>query len=81
MRNGNAIKERLKQKQEQKKPGGNGKKEDLINQTANRVHHNEECPGDLRKEGMANVFKAGELYSSNNWQQAAHFSDLAATKF
>ena len=51
-----------------------------ICQTKDWPHHKEECPGHLRKVGMANLAKAESFHEQNNWPQALRFSDLAATK-
>ena len=49
-------------------------------QTADWVHHKEECPGHLRKVGMANLAKAAGFHDQRNWVQALRYSELAATK-
>ena len=51
-----------------------------ICQTADWIHHNEECPGHLRKMGMTNLEKAKAFYDANNWSQSLRYADLAATK-
>ena len=51
-----------------------------ICQTADWVLHKEECPGHLRKIGMANLEKAKGFRRENNWQQTLYHADLAATK-
>ena len=51
-----------------------------ICQTADWAHHKEECPGHLRKVGMANLEKAQGFYRECNWPQSLRYSDLAATK-
>ena len=51
-----------------------------ICQTADWPHHKEECPGHLRKVGMANLTKAREFHDANNYPQLLHHADLAATK-
>ena len=52
-----------------------------ICQTADWVHHKEECPGHLRKVGMANLEKAKGFDRVHNWQQTLRHAELAATKF
>ena len=49
-------------------------------QTADWPHHKEECPGHLRKVGMANFVKAQGYGRERNWPQTLRCSDLAATK-
>ena len=49
-------------------------------QTADWAHHKEECPGHLRKVGMANLERAERFERANNWQQTFHHANLAATK-
>ena len=49
-------------------------------QTADWPLHKEECPGHLRKIGMANLEKAKGFCGVNNYPQALRYSDLAATK-
>ena len=49
-------------------------------QTAHWAHHKEECPGHLRKIGMANLKKAKGFEREQNWPQALRYADLAATK-
>ena len=51
-----------------------------ICQTADWAHHKEECPGHLRKVGMANLQKARVFYQERNLVQAFRHADLAATK-
>ena len=51
-----------------------------ICQTADWAHHKEECPGHLRKVGMANLEKAKGFLRANNWPQVLRYSDLAAIK-
>ena len=51
-----------------------------ICQTADWGHHKEECPGHLRKVGMANIEKAKGFARQQNWQQAHRHADIAATK-
>ena len=49
-------------------------------QTADWVHHKEECPGHLRKVGIANLTKAKGFNDQQNWVQTLRYSELAATK-
>ena len=51
-----------------------------ICQTADWVHHKEECQGHLRKVGMANLAKAAGFQDQHNWVQLLHYGELAATK-
>ena len=51
-----------------------------ICQTADWPRHKEECPGHLRKVGMAHLEKAKGFDRANNWPQMLRYSDLAATK-
>ena len=51
----------------------------IICQTADWNHHKEECPGHLRKVGMAHLAKAKGFHGSN-WTQTLRYADLAATK-
>ena len=51
-----------------------------ICQTADWVHHKEECPGHLRKLGMAHLEKAQGFHRARNWQQTLRYADLALTK-
>ena len=51
-----------------------------ICQTADWAHHKEECPGHLRKVGMANLEKAKGFDRENNWPQTLRHAELAATK-
>ena len=51
-----------------------------INQTADWQHHKEECPGHLRKMGMANLEKASGFKADNNHVQALRHAELALTK-
>ena len=51
-----------------------------ICQTADWPHHKEECPGHLRKVGMANLAKAKGYNREQNWPQTLRHADLAATK-
>ena len=52
----------------------------LICQTADWVHHKEECPGHLRKVGQANLDKAMGFYQQQNWVQTLRYGELAASK-
>ena len=52
----------------------------VICQTADWTHHKEECPGHLRKVGMANLAKAMGFHLQQNWVQALRYGELAATK-
>ena len=49
-------------------------------QTADWSHHKEECPGHLRKVGMANLAKAKGFHREQNWVQTLRYGQLAATK-
>ena len=49
-------------------------------QTADWTHHKEECPGHLRKVGMANLEKSMEFHQQQNWMQALRYGELAAMK-
>ena len=51
-----------------------------ICQTADWVHHKEECPGHLRKMGMAHLEKARGFLRDNNYVQALRYAELALTK-
>ena len=51
-----------------------------ICQTADWAHHKEECPGHLRKVGMANLAKAQGFDRDQNYVQMLRCSDLAVTK-
>ena len=51
-----------------------------ICQTAHWTHHKEECPGHLRKVGMAHIQKAEGFYRQRNWVQTLHHGELALTK-
>ena len=51
-----------------------------ICQTADWVHHKEECPGHLRKIGMANLVKARGFHRQRIWQQTLRHAEIAATK-
>ena len=52
----------------------------VVCQTADWTHHKEECPGHLRKVGMANLVKAEGFQQQQNWVQSLRYGDLAATK-
>ena len=52
----------------------------VVCQTADWPRHKEECPGHLRKMGMAHLKKAKVFYDERNWVQALRYADLAATK-
>ena len=49
-------------------------------QTDDWPHHKEECPGHLRKIGMASLQKAKGFHQQQNWLQALRHSDFALTK-
>ena len=51
-----------------------------ICQTANWVHHKEECDGHLRKVGKANLEKANGCYFLRNWVQLLRYGEIAAIK-
>ena len=51
-----------------------------ICQTADWSHHKVECPGHLRKVGMAHLEKARTFNQGNNWLQTLRYADLALTK-
>ena len=51
-----------------------------ICQTADWPHHKEECPGHLRKIGMAQLEKAKGYHGQRIWPQTFRHADLAATK-
>ena len=51
-----------------------------INQTADWQHHKEECPGHLRKVGIANLEKAKGYHDAISWPQTLRHADVAATK-
>ena len=51
-----------------------------ICQTANWIHHKEECPGHLRKIGMSNLVKAREFHRERNFPQSFRHADISATK-
>ena len=52
----------------------------VICQTADWAHHKDECPGHLRKLGMAHLEKAEGFYQQQNWVQTLCYGELAATK-
>ena len=52
----------------------------VICQTANWVHHKEECDGHLRKVGKANLVKAIIFKREHNYVQSLRYGELAATK-
>jgi MYND finger len=49
-------------------------------QTADWPRHKEECPGHLRKMGMAHLQKAVGFDRQQNWIQTLRYADLALTK-
>ena len=49
-------------------------------QTTDWPNHKEECPGHLRKVGIANLEKAKGFDLANNWPQSLHHANIAATK-
>ena len=49
-------------------------------QTADWIHHKEECPGHLTKVGMANLAKAEGFARERNYAQSLRHAELAATK-
>ena len=51
-----------------------------ICQTADWMHHKEECPGHLRKVGMAHLEKAQGFHEHQYWAQTLRYADLALTK-
>ena len=51
-----------------------------ICQTADWIHHKEECPGHLRKVGKAHIEKALGFYQERNYVQCLRYADLALTK-
>ena len=51
-----------------------------ICQTADWVHHKEECQGHLRKVGTANLDKAVNFGLEQNWVQTLRYGEIAATK-
>ena len=44
------------------------------------MHHKEECPGHLRKMGMAHLEKAKGFHQEQNWMQSLCYAELALTK-
>ena len=52
-----------------------------ICQTADWMHHKEECPGHLHKVGLASLVKAKEFHRQQNWVQTLRFCTLATIKF
>ena len=52
----------------------------VVCQTADWVHHKEECDGHLRKVGMAHLAKAKGFYQQQNWMQTLRYAEIAATK-
>ena len=52
----------------------------VICQTADWVHHKEECQGHLLKVGKAKLVKALGFHDGQNWAQTLHHAELAATK-
>ena len=52
----------------------------VICQTADWVHHKEECDGHLRKVGTANLAKALGFHRQQNWVQTLRYAEIAATK-
>ena len=52
----------------------------VICQTVDWTHHKEECPGHLRKLGMAQLAKAEGFQQQQNWVQTLRYGELAATK-
>ena len=51
-----------------------------ICQTADWTHHKEECPGHLRKMGIAHLEKATGFHQERNWVQSLRYAELALTK-
>ena len=51
-----------------------------ICQTADWGHHKEECPGHLRKLGMAHLKKATEFEREKNWMQTLRYAEPALIK-
>ena len=51
-----------------------------ICQTADWAHHKEECPGHLRKMGMAHLAKARAFGRERNCPQLLRYAELALTK-
>ena len=52
----------------------------VICQTADWVHHKEECDGHLRKVGMANIIKSEGFQDQRNFVQALRYAAIAVTK-
>ena len=52
-----------------------------ICQTADWPHHREECPGHLRKVGMAHLERADKFYREQNYVQSLRYAEMALTKF
>ena len=52
----------------------------VICQTADWVHHKEECQEHLRKVGKAHLAKASGFDQQRNWMETLRFGELAATK-
>ena len=51
-----------------------------ICQTADWIHHKEECPEHLLKMGKAHLEKAEGFHREQNWVQCLRYADLALTK-
>ena len=51
-----------------------------ICQTADWPNHKEECPGHLRKVGMAHLVKAKGFHNDRNWVQSLRYAELALMK-
>ena len=51
-----------------------------ICQTADWVHHKDECPGHLRKVGIANLDKSLGFQQQQNWIQTLRYAEIAASK-
>ena len=49
-------------------------------QTADWIHHKEECDGHLLKMGITNLNKAIDFHNEGNFPQTLRFSDLALSK-
>ena len=49
-------------------------------QTADWVHHKDECQGQFRKMGAAHLAKSAGFQQQRNWVQALRYAELAATK-
>ena len=52
----------------------------VLCQTTDWPRHKEECPGQLRKVGMANLLKAKGFQRDRNWTQTIRYGEIAATK-